>query len=340
LTVTHRFTVPPEKEGERLDRYISYALPELSRSRIQQLISQGLVSLRGARARPSARLKRDEKITVSIPPVRPLELVPEDGPISVMFEDDHMLVVEKPAGMVVHPAPGHGAGTLVHVLLCRAGSLSGIGGVLRPGIVHRLDRDTSGIIVVAKDDASHAGLSAQLAAHRMVRRYHGIVWGKPPGTEGTVRTRVGRHPVHRKKMAVFPDDPPRTSRAETPPGPGDVSPGGRGGRRIAITRYRRLESFGGFSFLEFRLETGRTHQVRLHCAHLSCPIVGDDVYGKPRKIVLGSGSRAETVTVRRFLLHAFHLGFVHPVTDQPMEFVVPDPPEFEEFRSAVLAAGR
>ncbi len=323
-----------------MDRYLSYALPDLSRSRIQQLISQGLVSLRGSQTRPSVRLRRDEKITVSIPPTRPLELVPEDGPISVLFEDDHMLVVEKPAGMVVHPGPGHGTGTLVHVLLSRAGSLSGIGGVLRPGIVHRLDRDTSGIIVVAKDDSSHAGLSAQLADHRMVRRYHGIVWGKPPRSEGIVRTRVGRHPGHRKKMAVFPDDIPRNARVETPPGPGDVSPGGRRGKRIAITRYRHLESFGGFSFLEFRLETGRTHQVRLHCAHLSCPIVGDDVYGKPRRIALGQGRRAETVTVRRFLLHAFHLGFVHPVTGQPMEFSVPDPPEFGEFRSAVLSAGR
>lgn len=338
--MTHRLTVPPEKEGERLDRYLSDALPDLSRSRIQQLISEGLVSLRGAQARPSARLKKNEKITVSVPPARPLELVPEDGPVSVLFEDDHMLVVVKPAGMVVHPSPGHDAGTLVHVLLSRAGSLSGIGGVLRPGIVHRLDRDTSGIIVVAKNDTSHAGLSAQLAAHRMVRRYHGIVWGKPPRIEGTVRTQMGRHPVHRKKMAVFPDDPQRISRSEIPPGPGDVSPRVRGRRRIAITRYRCLESFGGFSFLEFRLETGRTHQVRLHCAHLSCPIVGDDVYGKPRKIALGRGQRAETVAVKRFLLHAFHLGFVHPLTGKPMEFSVPDPPEFEEFRSAVLSAGR
>jgi 23S rRNA pseudouridine1911/1915/1917 synthase len=333
LTVTRRLTVPPGKAGERLDRYLSDALPGLSRARIQQLIGGGYVLLRGAEARPSARLKGNEEVTVSIPPPRPLDLVPEDRPVPVLFEDDHLMVVEKPAGMVVHPAPGHHAGTLVHALLSRAGSLSGIGGVERPGIVHRLDRDTSGIIVVAKDDASHAGLSTQLAARRMTRRYHGIVWGRPPATEGEIRTRVGRHPVHRKKMAVFPEEPGRSPRAGTA-----ARAGGGGGRRIAVTRYRWLGSFGGFSLLEFRLETGRTHQVRLHCAHLSCPIVGDDVYGKPRTIALGRGKKAVTVTVPRFLLHAFHLGFLHPRTGEPMEFTVPDPPEFAEFRAAVAAA--
>jgi len=325
LTVTHRLTVPPERAGERLDRYLSGALPGLSRARIQQLIGEGLVSLGDAEARPSARLKGNEKITVLVPPPRPVDLVPENLPVAVLFEDNHLMVVEKQAGMVVHPSPGHGAGTLVHALLSRPGSLSGIGGVERPGIVHRLDRDTSGIIVVAKDDLSHAGLSSQLAAHRMDRRYRGVVWGRPPRAEEEIRTRVGRHPVHRKKMAVFPVD---------------ASHGGKGGRRIAITRYRVLESFGDFSLLEFRLTTGRTHQVRLHCAHFSCPIVGDDVYGRPRKIVLGRGKGEGSVTVPRFLLHAFHLGFVHPRTGQEMAFTVPDPPEFGEFRAAVLSAGR
>jgi len=338
LTVTRRLTVPPGNAGERLDRYLSAALPGLSRARIQQLISGGLISLGGGQARPSARLKGYEEITVSIPPPRPLDLVPEDRPLPVLYEDDHLMVVEKPAGMVVHPAPGHGAGTLVHALLSRAGSLSGIGGVERPGIVHRLDRDTSGLIVVAKDDASHAGLSSQLAARRMTRRYHGIVWGRPPDAEGEIRTRVGRHPVHRKKMAVFPEEPRRSSRAGTATRAGGGSPGGKGAGRIAVTRYRCLESFGGFSLLEFRLETGRTHQVRLHCAHLSCPIVGDDVYGRPRKVALGRGKDVVTVTVPRFLLHAFHLGFLHPRTGQPMEFTVPDPPAFGEFREAVVAA--
>ncbi len=326
--------------GERLDRFLSGALPGLSRARIQQLIGEGFVSLRGAGARPSARLKGDEEITVSIPAPRPVDLVPENLPVAVLFEDNHLMVVEKPAGVVVHPSPGHRTGTLVHALLSRPGSLSGIGGALRPGIVHRLDRDTSGILVVAKDDLSHAGLSSQLAAHRMDRRYRGIVWGRPRRTEGEVRTRVGRHPVHRKKMAVFPDAPPRDPRTGTAAGLGRASHGGKGERRIAITRYRFLESFGDFSLLEFRLSTGRTHQIRLHCAHISCPIVGDDVYGKSRTIVLGRGKGAVSVTIPRFLLHAFHLGFVHPRTGQRMTFTVPDPPEFGEFRRAVLAVDR
>jgi len=317
LTVTHRLTVPPDGAGERLDRFLAAAVPGLSRSRARQLIDDGFVSLPGGVARPSMRLKGREEITVRTPAPRPLGLVPEDRPLTVLFQDAHLMVVEKPAGMVVHPSPGHAEGTLVHVLLSRAGALSGIGGVERPGIVHRLDRDTSGLLVAAKSDAAHARLSAQLAAHRMSRRYHGIVWGKPGRAEGTVTTQLGRHPVHRKKMAV-------------------LATGGRN----AVTHYRCLETFGGFTLVEFRLETGRTHQVRLHCAHLGCPIVGDDVYGRSRKVALGKGAGAPTVTVTRFMLHAFHLGFVHPVSGEWMDFTVPDPPEFGAFRAAVLAAPR
>ncbi len=315
MTVTHSLTVPPGSSGERLDRFLAGAGIGLSRSRIRQLIDDGCVLVAGAAARASMRLKGCEEVEVRVPPPRPTELVPEDRPLNVLFQDSHLLVVEKPAGMVVHPAPGHAEGTLVHVLLSRAGALSGIGGVERPGIVHRLDRDTSGLLVAAKSDAAHARLSAQLAAHRMARRYHGIVWGRPGRPEGTVTTLVGRHPVHRKKMAVRPS-----------------------GGRNAVTHYRCLETFGGFTLAEFRLETGRTHQVRLHCAHLGCPIVGDDVYGRPRKVPLGRGAHAPAVVVPRFLLHAFHLGFVHPVTGGWMEFTVPDPPEFAAFRAAVLAA--
>ncbi len=317
MTDTHRLTVPPDVAGERLDRFLAAAGIGLTRSRARQLIDEGLVSVPGGAARPSMRLNGGEEITVRTPAPRPLGLVPEDRPLTVLFQDEHLMVVEKPAGMVVHPAPGHADGTLVHVLLSRAGALSGIGGVERPGIVHRLDRDTSGLLVAAKSDAAHARLSAQLAAHRMSRRYHGIVWGRPGRPEGTVSTQVGRHPVHRKKMAVL----------------------AAGGRK-AVTHYRCLESFGGFTLVEFRLETGRTHQVRLHCAHLGCPIVGDDVYGRSRKVALARGAGAPAVTVSRFLLHAFHLGFVHPVSGERMDFTVPDPPEFGAFRAAVLAARR
>jgi 23S rRNA pseudouridine1911/1915/1917 synthase len=312
---TLRLTVPADRAGERIDRFLPSALPGLSRAGAQRLIGDGNVLLSGAVPRPSHRLSGGETLDVTIPAPVPLDLAPEEVPLAILHEDAHLLVVEKPAGMVVHPAPGHAGGTLVNALLSRADTLSGIGGVSRPGIVHRLDRDTSGILVVAKTDAAHGGLSAQLAAHAMERRYHGIVFGAPPAAEGVVSTRIGRHPVHRKKMAVLP-----------------------AGGRLSVTRYRRLSSFGPFSLLEFRLETGRTHQVRVHCAHLRCPIVGDDVYGKPRKIVLGKGERGGTLTVSRFFLHAFRLGFTHPVTGERLEFTVPDPPEFAAFRAAVEAA--
>ena len=309
---THRLTVPAARAGDRLDRYLPEALPGLSRVRVRRLIEEGRVLLSGAPARPAARLRGGEAVTVEVPPAVLPDLAPEDIPLRVLHEDPWLLVVEKPAGMVVHPAPGHSVGTLVNALLSRAGTLSGIGGVSRPGIVHRLDRDTSGILVVAKTDAAHHGLSAQLSSHGMDRRYHGIVFGGPPAEEGTVTTRIGRHPVYRKKMAVLP-----------------------AGGRVAVTRYRRLGTFGPFSLLEFRLETGRTHQVRVHCAHLGCPIVGDDVYGRPRKIPLGKGSVAGAFAVSRFLLHAFRLAFTHPVTGEKLSFTVPDPPEFAAFLSVV-----
>jgi len=309
---TFHLTVPPGQAGERIDRYLPVEFPALSRAAVQRLIEEGNVLLSGAIPRPSHRLSGGEEISVTISPPSPLDLVPEDLPISILHEDAHLLVVEKPVGMVVHPAPGHAGGTLVNALLSRADTLSGIGGVSRPGIVHRLDRDTSGILVVAKTDAAHRGLSAQLSTHSMKRGYHGIVFGSPPAREGVVSTRIGRHPVCRKKMAVLAE-----------------------GGRLAVTHYRRLAAFGSFSLLEFRLETGRTHQVRVHCAHLRCPIVGDDVYGRPRKIVLGKGAYGCAVTISRYFLHAFCLGFTHPVTGEQLEFTVSDPPEFEAFRATV-----
>ena len=309
---TYRLTVPPGRAGDRLDRYLPAVVPGLSRARAQRLIAEGRILLAGAPARPSARLRGGEALTVEIPPAVPAKPAPEEIPLKVLHEDSFLLVVEKPAGMVVHPGPGHSVGTLVNALLARPGALSGIGGVARPGIVHRLDRDTSGILVVAKSDAAHQGLAAQLSAHAMDRRYHGVVIGSPARAEGTITTRIGRHPVQRKRMAVLP-----------------------AGGRIAVTHYRRLERCGPFSLLEFRLSTGRTHQVRVHSAHLGCPIVGDDVYGRSRDILLGKGADRRTVTVARFLLHAFHLAFVHPVSGERLSFTVPDPPEFGEFLSAV-----
>ncbi len=317
MAETHRIRVAPGKVGERLDKYLSDALPGLSRTRIRELIVLGNVVMDAGTARPSSRLKGGETVTVVVPPPRPIDLSPEDRPLKILFQDRDLLVVEKPAGMVVHPAPGHPCGTLVNALLTHADRLSGIGGVARPGIVHRLDKDTSGILVVAKNDEAHASLSAQFSSHRTVLRlYHGIVWGRPSPPNGKIETSVGRHPVDRKKMAVL-----------------------RSGGRRAVTHYRVLESFGPFSLVEFRLETGRTHQVRVHCASLSCPIVGDDVYGRPRKIPPGKTAGGKTAVVDRFLLHAFRLGFVHPGTGERVEFEVPDPPEFAAFRAAVLGTG-
>lgn len=305
-----RLTVPPQRAGDRLDRFLAEAIPGLSRARVQRLIAEGNVVMAEGPVQPATRLKGGERLSVVIPEPAPLDLAPEDLPVRILHEDAHLLVVEKPAGMVVHPAPGHPGGTLVNALLSRADTLSGIGGVSRPGIVHRLDRDTSGILVVAKTDAAHRALSARFSAHAMDRRYRGIVFGAPPGAEGTVVTRIGRHPVRRKRMAVLP-----------------------AGGREAVTRYRLLETFGRFSLVEFSLSTGRTHQVRVHCAHLGCPIVGDDVYGRSRKVPMGKGASARTVTMERFLLHAYHLAFPHPVTGEGLSFTVSDPPEFAAFRA-------
>lgn len=326
MTELRRIRVSAVHAGDRLDRFLSEVFPDLSRSRVRHLIDEGFVTLEGRAVRPSTRVRGGEEVSLRIPPPRPVDLVPENLPIRVLFQDPHLMVVEKPAGMVVHPSPGHSSGTLVHALLSRAGRLSGIGGVERPGIVHRLDRDTSGILVVAKDDLSHARLSAQLSSHRMDRRYRGIVWGRPPTATGTVRTRIGRHPVHRKKMAVLPE-----GRGEG----GTPRPGPSG--RIAVTRYRCLESIGRVTLVEFRLETGRTHQVRVHCSHLSCPIVGDDVYGKSRIVRLGG---MPAFRVSRFLLHAYSLGFVHPATGERLAFTVPDPPEFGRFLEMIRREGR
>jgi 23S rRNA pseudouridine1911/1915/1917 synthase len=261
------------------------------------------VRLGGLPGRPSSRLKGGEPVTVEIPPPRPLDLVPEERPLSVLHSDEHLVVIEKPSGVVVHPAPGHDEGTLVHALLALPGTLSGIGGVARPGIVHRLDRETSGVLVVARTDAAHRGLSSMFAAHDLVRKYHAVVTGAPPRAEGELRTRMGRHPVDRKRMAVL-----------------------REGGREAVTRWRLLSRHGALSLVEATLTTGRTHQVRVHLAHLSCPVAGDEVYGKGRRVRLGGKGRE--IVLDRFLLHAFHLAFVHPVTGVPLSFTLPDPPEF------------
>ena len=280
--------------GRRLDSEIS-ARAGVSRAAAQKWLDAGLVLVDG-QARPKNHQTRPgEVVTVTPPPARPLDAQPEDIPLCIVYEDDALLVVDKPRGMVVHPAAGNEQGTLVNALLAHCGSsLSGINGVLRPGIVHRIDKDTSGLLVVAKTDAAHLGLSAQLEAHSMEREYRAVVHGRMRESEGVIDDPLARHPVHRKKMAVVP-----------------------GGRR-AVTHYRVLEQFPRFCYLSCRLETGRTHQIRVHMASIGHPLAGDPLYGPARGLSIGGQC-----------LHAAVLGFTHPVTGEFLRFVSPLPDYFE-----------
>ncbi len=287
----------PEDAGERLDRFLARRLGGLSRSRLKQLIEDGRVSAGGATlSDPSRKIKAGQVFRLDLPP--PAPAVPEGQAIAlaVLYEDSDLIVIDKPAGMVVHPAPGNPDRTLVNSLIahCRE-SLSGIGGERRPGIVHRLDKDTSGLLVAAKNDAAHQALAADFAARRVDRRYLAAVWGMPGQREGTVEGAIGRHPVDRKRMAVVE----------------------RGGKP-ALTRYRVVEALGpAASLLECRLATGRTHQIRVHLAAIGHPLLGDPVYGRQtadRRARLSPMTRAALTNFRRQALHAATLGFRHPRT--------------------------
>lgn len=321
----------PESAGERLDRHLASALPELSRSRIQSLIAEGRVEVNGrAVTRPGQKLKGGERIVLRLPPPRPAEPEPEALPLSILHEDEHLIVIDKPPGMVVHPAPGHERGTLVNALLHHCGgSLSGIGGVRRPGIVHRLDQGTSGVMVVAKTDAAHAGLAEQFAAHgrdgRLERRYLALVWGHPPLGRGVVNAAVGRHPRDRTRMAVTAPE--------------------RG--REAITYYRTLERFHDergrplAALLECELETGRTHQIRVHMAHIRHPVMGDPLYAAGHAASarrLPAPAREALAAMGRQALHAAVLGFVHPVTGERLRFESPLPGDMKRLLVALRAA--
>ena len=302
----HTPPVPPSQAGMRLDKWLAAALPELSRSRLQALIAEGMVAIDGAAVcDASRRLRAGEAASVRIPPAAEPTPAPEAIALSVVYEDDQIIVVDKPAGMVVHPAPGSPSATLVNALLHHcAGSLSGIGGVKRPGIVHRIDKDTSGLLVVAKTDAAHRHLAAQFAHHSIVRAYRALCWGVPTPAQGEIRGNVGRSPADRKKMAVL-----------------------RHGGKSALTRYRVLRAFGTTAALvECRLETGRTHQVRVHMAEIGHPLVGDPVYGRRRGRSRGAGAAktepagAALAAFPRQALHACELGFIHPSQGTEMHF--------------------
>ncbi len=303
--------------GLRLDLFLVGRLPDLSRARLQDLVRGGhLTSGEGGQpvTDPSRRVRPGETFRLVVPPTAATDLVPEDVRLEVLFEDEHLLVLVKPAGVVMHPAPGHGGGTLVHALLAHcAGSLSGIGGVERPGIVHRLDKEVSGVLVVAKHDKAHVGLAGQFSVHSVDRVYEGIAWGVPGTMSGKIDEPIGRHPTDRLRMAVAPREE-------------DAEGGGRGGKR-AVTRWRLLEAAGTrASRLEAKLETGRTHQIRVHLAHLGHPLLGDRVYG-PRQPRRGEG---ELPRLARILLHARRLGFTHPVTGERLSFEAPPPRLFAD----------
>jgi 23S rRNA pseudouridine1911/1915/1917 synthase len=299
--------------GERLDRWLARAMPELSRARLQALIAGGDVLVDGHRARPSLRLKAGQAILVRVPAPRAPVPQPEDIPIAVVYEDRHLLVVDKPAGLAVHPGAGRASGTLVNALLHRVRDLSGIGGVLRPGIVHRLDRGTSGLLVVAKDDATHLALSRQFAGRSVEKEYLAVVVGVPRAAEGTIDAPIGRDPVHRRRMSVR-------------------APRGRAAR----STYRIVEKLDGAALLRVRIATGRTHQIRVHLAALGHPVAGDTTYGgRRRPSSRRPAARAALETLTRPALHAARLAFTHPAGGERLVFESALPADLQELLAAL-----
>ena len=288
------FVIAGDHSGERLDKYLSDQVENLSRSAASRLIEDGKVTVGEKAVKKNYKLADGDRITVLIDDPKPVDITPEDIPLDIVYEDEHLLVVNKPKGMVVHPAPGNDCGTLVNALMYHCGDhLSGINGALRPGIVHRIDKNTSGLLAVAKSDIAHAGLSEQIKAHSFTRKYLAICYGNIKENERTVDAPIGRHKIDRKKMCV--------TQINSKP---------------AVTHIKVLERYSGFTYIECRLETGRTHQIRVHLASIGHPIAGDDVYG-PSKVI---------TSLKGQCLHAYQLGFIHPVSGEYMEFTA-DPPE-------------
>lgn len=284
--------------GERIDKFLSCRLEEVSRSYIQKLIKEGHVSVNGKPVKANYKLGAGDEISVEIPEAKEPDILPEDIPLDILYEDQDILVVNKPKGMVVHPAAGHYSGTLVNALMyhCKD-SLSGINGVMRPGIVHRIDMDTTGSLLVCKNDEAHRILAEQLKEHTIRREYHAIVYGNIKEDNGTVDAPIGRHPTDRKKMSI----------------------NHKNGKQ-AVTHYEVLERFGNFTYIRCRLETGRTHQIRVHMASLHHPLLGDEVYGP--------SSRPPFPGLKGQVLHAKILGIYHPATGEYMEFDAPLPQYF------------
>ena len=290
------FIINEEGEGERIDKYLNLLMESLSRSYLQNLLKDGCVTVNNKVIKANYRLRCDDQIRLLVPPAITSDIIPENIPLSVLYEDDDVIVIDKPKGMVVHPAAGHYKGTLVNALLYHcSGNLSGINGILRPGIVHRIDMNTTGSVIACKNDLAHAKIAEQLKEHSIVRKYHAIVCGNLKDDEGTIHTLIGRHHTDRKKMAV-------------------VNTGGKD----AITHYRVLKRFGNYTYVECRLETGRTHQIRVHMSHIGHPLLGDEVYGHKEKHFNLQGQT----------LHAKILGFRHPATGEYIETDAPLPEYF------------
>lgn len=307
----YNLKVSKEEEGLRLDSFL--ALQEdfnLSRTYLSALIRNGHVTLDGQKTKPAVKLVAEQEIKLEVPDPIPVNLEPEKMNLDVFFEDEHLLVLNKPHGLVIHPTPTSPTGTLVHGLLFHCKNLSGVGGVLRPGIVHRLDKDTTGLLMVAKDDVTHRGLAEQLAQRTVKRRYLALVWNHPVPDSGKIDLPIGRDPVNRKKMAVVPN-----------------------GRR-AVTNFRLIEDYLNAAKMECRLETGRTHQIRVHLSYNGWPIIGDLVYGgkHPRGSPSTRSNRKLIEDIKRLavhqMLHAETLGFLHPVTGEELEFQTAPPLEF------------
>ena len=283
--------------GKRIDVFAAENYEELSRSGLKKIIDPGGVTVNNKTVKANYKLRTGDIVTMNIPESVPLEIIPQNIPLDILYEDDDVIVINKPQGMVVHPAPGHYTDTLVNALLYHCGdSLSGINGIMRPGIVHRIDMDTSGVIMAAKNNNAHRSLALQLAEHSITRKYNAIVYNNIKEDEGTIDKPLGRNPSDRKKMAVIP-----------------------GGRR-AVTHYRVLDRLGKFTYIEAQLETGRTHQIRVHMTYAGHPLLGDSVYG-PKK---------QPFNLKGQVLHARVLGFVHPVTGEYMEFESPLPEYFQK----------
>jgi 23S rRNA pseudouridine1911/1915/1917 synthase len=315
---TENFTIVQSLPGGRLDVFLRTKFPAASRGALQRLIEQGHVRVNGQTTKPTHSPRAGEQIEIHWPEARPAEAQPEEMPLDILFEDQSLLVLNKPAGLVVHPAAGHEEHTLVNALLHHcAGELSGIGGVARPGIVHRLDKETSGCLVVAKNDATHLALSKQFAERRVEKIYNAIVCGKLARDSGEIRAAIARHPSHRKRMAVCDDD----------------------SGRAAHTSWRVIERLNAATFVEAQIHTGRTHQVRVHFQFLGHPLAGDETYGSKQNKKL---AELTGYTAPRVMLHARELSFIHPRTEKGMSFESPLPKDFREalkrLRNAISAS--